>query len=218
MSQKVAEGTLLATQRRVSNPACKIKPLPGHISPTKPALVTILEEDENDLDVRKETAVDYWERDDHKATLEEDSGVEACCIDDDPNVLRCVDLQTVEESVESSAEHMLRGEQEVSFKCTCLEDGEEVMEEEKGGSIDNFSRPEYREDKHLKETEDNYELGEYGDNTGSPYQTAASTLPEEVLRGLRGLDGAILLLQKARLDLLCQVLLLTIYDWAIYEL
>merc|ERR1711971_763684 len=64
--------------------------------------------------------------------------------------------------------------------------------------------PEHVEDEHLEEL-DSDGFGECGDRTVSHYQTANCTLPDEVLSGLRGLDGAILLLQMARHDLLRQV-------------
>merc|ERR1719222_1062101 len=64
-----------------------------------------------------------------------------------------------------------------------------------------------REDQQLQEIEEDDGLGDDGDNTGSHCHQAPSRriLSDEVLSGLRGLDGAILLLQKARLDLLRQV-------------
>jgi len=199
---KADGGSPLATQRVVSNSAVKSNLVQGHISPAKPALVTIFEEDEIDLEVRNELAGDYWEGGDHKATLEE----EACFFDDDPSPSRCVDLQTVKEGVvEIPTEHTLGGEQEVCFKRMCLKDGEEVTKVEKPSSVENFSKPEHSEDKHLEKLQDSDELGECGDNAVSHYQTANCTLPDEVLSGLRGLDGAILLLQNARLDLLRQV-------------
>ena len=61
-------------------------------------------------------------------------------------------------------------------------------------------------------------LGENGDNAGSHnFQTASCTLSDEVLGGLRGLNGAILLLQKARNDLLRQVWLLIICHCNCFE-
>jgi len=203
--ENVAECAPLAAQREVSKPANKSKLVQGHKSPAKSALVTIFEEDESDLDVRTEIAEDNWEVD-HKSKLEEALGVES----DVPCLSRCVDdvvLRTVEESVESEspAEHMLRDQHGVSFKC--LEDGEEVLKVEEGSSADNFSNHDYREDQHLEEIDEDDGLGEHGDNTGSHCHQAPSRriLSDEVLSGLRGLDGAILLLQKARLDLLRQV-------------
>ena len=148
-------------------------------------------------------AGDYWEEGDHKATLEENPEVE---VDNAPSLLRRADLWTVKESVEGLVQHTIQDEHEVSLKC--LEDNsiEEVIKVEEV-----CSNNEYREDEHLEETEK--KVGGIGNETGSQYQAANRTLPDEVLSGLRGLDGAILLLQKARLDLLRQVLVLTIFHW-----
>jgi len=177
-------------------PAIKRKVMQGHISPAKAALFTIFEEDERETG--KEVAGDYWQEGDHKATLEENPGVEVGCFDYAPSLLRCADLRTVKESVEGLVQHTIQDEHEVSLKC--LEDNsiEEVIKVEEV-----CSNNEYREDEHLEETEK--KVGGIGDETGSQYQAANRTLPDEVLSGLRGLDGAILLLQKARLDLLRQV-------------
>jgi len=197
--ENVAKCAPLAAEREVSKPANKSKLVKGHKSPAKSALVTIFEEDESDLEVGKEIA---WEAD-HNSKLEEDLGVES----DVRCLSRCVDdvvLRMVEES-ENPVEHMLRDEHGDSFKC--LEDGEEVMKVDEGNSADNSSNHEYREDQQLQEIEEDDGLGEHGDNTGSHCHQAPSRriLSDEVLSGLRGLDGAILLLQKARLDLLRQV-------------
>jgi len=177
-------------------PATKRKVVQGHISPAKPALFTIFEEDERETG--KEVAGDYWQEGDHKATLEENPGVEVGCFDYAPSLPRCADLRTVKESVEGLVQHTIQDEHEVSLKC--LEDNsiEEVIKVEEV-----CSNNEYREDEHLEETEK--KVGGIGNETGSQYQAANRTLPDEVLSGLRGLDGAILLLQKARLDLLRQV-------------
>ena len=169
-----------------SKPAIKSKLV--HISPAKPALITIFEEDESDLEVRKEIAGDNWELGEREAVLEEDPGVEPRCVETNSSLSRYVDLQMVKDSIKSPAQHMLG-----------VEHGED------GSSVVNFSNPEHWEDQHLEEVGENDEPGEHGDNTVSQNQTASRTLPDEVLSGLRGLDGAILLLQKARLDLLRQV-------------
>ena len=206
---KADGGAPLATQRV---PSDKTNLVQSHSSSVKPVLVTIFEEDENDLEVGNELAGVYGEGDDDEATLEEDPGAETCCLDGGPNLLSCVDLHEVKESIESPAEHTPGGEQELSFKLVCLKDDEEVTKVEKPSSAENFlkSEQELREDTHLREMEDYDELGQSEDNSVSHYQTASRTLSNEVLSGLRGLDGAILLLQKARLDLLRQVLHLTI--------
>ena len=102
---------------------------------------------------------------------------------------------------------MLRDKHGVPLKC--LGDGGEVMKVEDGGC-----NHECKEEKQLED-----KLGENGDNAGSHYlQTASHTLSDEVLGGLRGLNGAILLLQKARNDLLRQVWLLIIFHCHCFEL
>ena len=193
---EVSEEVALDVQREVSKPTSKVRQLPGHISPGKPVLVTIFEEEEaeGDAEVEKEIYESPWEKGDYQPSLEEVS-------DDELSVLRPEDLQKDNEGPSED----VTGDQGEPLGSVFSEDCEAAsLKVDEESSVEEFSNPGDLQDKHFGRTQDNGGL-ECIDIGVHHFQSDVKPLTDEVLGGLRGLDGAIRLLQKARLDLLKQV-------------